>query len=84
MSQTPAHNLPGGPCDVCGGEYFLTCPDRQLNLCAACVFWPGRLGAFDHLMPGSAVTCAHRRSDSLALKFGAGKSVLYQAEGGPV
>jgi hypothetical protein len=69
-------------CDVCGGEYFLTCPDRGVHLCAACIFWAGRLGAYEHPMPGRETICAHRRSDSLAVKLGAGPSVLYQTGGG--
>jgi hypothetical protein len=69
----------GGPCDVCGGEYLYTCPDRQVNLCAACIVAPGRLGKLEHRMPGSSVICAHRRAGALAIKFGAGPSQLYQS-----
>jgi hypothetical protein len=64
----------GGPCDVCGGEYFLTCHDRQVNLCAACIFKSGDLGMFDHRMPGSPYACAHHRAGALAMEFGDGPS----------
>jgi hypothetical protein len=79
----PGSYFRGRPCDVCGGEYFLGCRDRHVAVCAACLIYPGRLGALDHWMPGGLVICAHRRTDSLALEFGAGPTVLYQTGGDP-
>lgn len=66
-------------CDVCAGIGLgLVCYDRDVYVCARCLVIPGRLGAVDHWMPGRTLICVHRRADALAIKRGAGNSVLYQ------
>lgn len=78
----PASSSSPSSCDLCGGEPWFICEDRGLLLCADCVKTGGRLGAVEHDMPGGQTVCVHRRRDSLAVKFGAGYTVLYR-KGGP-
>jgi hypothetical protein len=67
-------------CDVCDRETLalVVCDDRGVKVCPVLVTSPGRLGGMEHPMPGRQTICAHRRADSLAVKLGAGASVLYE------